>query len=211
VTEADLKRARFFGLTIPKPAPVVARLPQPIVAEVAPEIPAANPRDSWPAWCDELAYTIADEAPAPPASGGELSDLELSQFASRIATVGDDAPNPVYPMPALPGPVVARPELVGLPPADAPMAWVATGGHTYQMFNVSPVRADYPRARRPRFEPTAEEMAEAALLFADNRSSCLEGESAPPLGRPSRPPVRRPAWVGVNNTTDADNWPGGVC
>jgi hypothetical protein len=66
-------------------------------------------------------------------------------------------------------------------------------------------------SRRGPFVPTWEELQEAAQLLADRRGSCLLGEVAPPVGRRSRAPMPRPGWVGVNNTTDADNWPGGYC
>lgn len=187
VTEADLKRARYFHLAIPKPAPAP-------IAEAAPEIPAENPRDSWPAWTDELAYTVADGPPALASDEESAGTIDLTPFASRMAAVGEDAPSPVYTMPRLGGPVVLQPELVGLPPALPPMAWVEVGPRAYQMANLTPDRTDYPRpARRYTFAPTAEEQVEAAVLLADRRGSCLAGESSPPVGDRGVP-RRATAW-----------------
>src|SRR4051794_32851333 len=57
VTEADLKQAAYFGLVIPKPAPAP-------VAEVAPAIPAADPRDTCGPETDEFAWELGPEAAA---------------------------------------------------------------------------------------------------------------------------------------------------
>lgn len=192
-----------------------------IVPAVAPVV-EANPRDSWGAWTDADCWTTEAPSAGPVAlaSDDESTGIDLTAFASRMAAVGDEAPSPVYTMPALGGPVVVRPELVGLPPAVAPMAWVEVGPRAYQMVNLTPIATDYrehnrelDRRSRPSrgFVPTLDEATEAALLFADRRSSCLEGETSPPPGRRFKAPTPRPAWVGVNNMTDADVHPHGVC
>ena len=55
---------------------------------------------------------------------------------------------------------------------------------------------------REKFVPTPEDES-AALMFADRRNSCLEGESGPPIGDKSWP--RRPAARGYAGTGMSDH------
>lgn len=75
------------------------------------------------------------------------------------------------------------------------------------------VRRDLERLASGRwepFQPTPEDQAEAALIFADARHSCLSGESGPAIGDRSFPrrPARRYTGTGM---TDLDVHPRGVC
>jgi hypothetical protein len=192
ITRKDLVRSAYFGLRLPA-APMTEEAPAPVVvAEAEPEIPATNPRDSWPAWTDADTWELGPEASG--LAGDESTGIDLTAFASTHCAVGEEVPSPVYSMPDLGGVVVVQPELVGLPPAVPPMAWVEVGPRAYRMVNLTPDRTDYPRAaRRGPFVPTAEEEAEAVLLLADPRSSCLAGESSPLIGDRGVP-RRATAW-----------------
>jgi hypothetical protein len=76
VTEADLKRARYFGLTIAKAAPTPTPVSSPVL-EVAPEIePTASPRDGWGPETDEFVWEL----------GPELAAVEAPALASDAET-----------------------------------------------------------------------------------------------------------------------------
>ncbi len=80
VSDLDRKRASYFGLKIPAtPAPV-----EPVVVE-------ANPRDSWPAWTDEV-WTITpavEEAPKAEAWLAETVALFLTGLAVEMIETGE--------------------------------------------------------------------------------------------------------------------------
>jgi hypothetical protein len=81
VTPADVKRAAYFGLSIPK-APVVAA---PVaVAELAPEIPATNPRDGWPAWVDADTWELGPDFVAEPLPVVSVEVIDLVRDARRL-------------------------------------------------------------------------------------------------------------------------------
>jgi hypothetical protein len=206
ITAKDRQRAAMWGLKLPA-VPIV----EAPALEVAPAIePTANPRDSWGPETDADTWELGPEALA---SDDESTGLDLTAFASRLAAVGDEVASPVYTMPDLGGPVVVQPELVGLPPALPPMAWVEVGPRAYQMVNTTPDRTDYPRAaRRGPFVPTAEEEAEAALLFADRRGSLLAGEGSPPIGDRAVP-RRATAWPRrtFDEPRETDGYAPGYC
>jgi hypothetical protein len=184
ITRKDLARASAFGIKLPDAPRAVE--PAPVVAEAAPEIPAENPRDSWPDWTDQERW---EPTPEP------ASDIDLTSFAVPARVVTMD----------LPGPVVTDPARLGLPEAVPPMAWVELRPGTYGLRNTTPIRTEYPAppARPRRFEPTLEERAEAAALFAD------PADDMPAPRRPSRMMTRpRPTFNGL---TDADLFAPGCC
>jgi hypothetical protein len=205
VTAKDVKRAAYFGLTIPK-APVVA--PAPVVkAPVEPALDLATM---------EVIVSTSGKASSRlttairPADVREMREwLNIRWTARVVAPVAE-----VNPRDSWPEWTDADTWTTEAPTIDVEWSDLMRAGLDLRSAQIDhEVKAKLDRrARGSRgFVPTLDEVMEAVLLLADPRSSCLEGESAPPLGRRFRAPMPRPAWIGVNNTTDADNWPGGVC
>jgi hypothetical protein len=64
VTSADRKRASYFGLRIPAPAPVVVEAPAvaPIEAPAPAPVEADDPGDSWETWQDDATWELGPDA-----------------------------------------------------------------------------------------------------------------------------------------------------
>lgn len=82
------RAAVVHGLLIP-PAPAPA-------AELAPEVPAENPRDGWPDWVDADRWTVVEEGPAPTwdAPRFEPEDIAAAYEAGYQLGLAGEYPRP---------------------------------------------------------------------------------------------------------------------
>ena len=181
ITPADLKRAAYFGLRLPVAGPTTP----PALAT------AENPRDSWPAWVDADTWEIgpepdlvAEPAPAKLAIHGftyeareipaeecgtiayEFIKVEMNNhyhvIRNHFGEVTCDCPDYVL---RRDGTGRMCKHGVGLVEAGLIPAPTAGRGRATLTPTVSNIEAT--PARRRRFEPSPDEQAEAAQLFAD--------------------------------------------